>query len=359
MTHDLAAAVETAELAGLRYVSDTTPGIRRERVGDEFRYIAANGKPVQNARELDRIKHIGIPPAWTDVWISPHANGHIQATGHDAKGRKQYRYHARWRVVRDETKYHRMLAFGEALPQIRARVAADLKQPGLPREKVLATVVTLLDETAIRVGNEEYARENKSFGLTTLRNRHVKVEGAEIRFHFVGKSGKDHAVALHDRRLARIIKQCRDLPGQELFQYIADDGTRHPIESADVNAYLRAISGEDFTAKDFRTWAATVIVAATLCACGQCASPTQGKHEINAAIKAAAAKLGNTPAICKKSYVHPHILAAYLNGSLFEHAPAPVEDLAKKLDAEPHEATVLSLLRALAQIPDTGTHEGA
>jgi DNA topoisomerase-1 len=344
--HDLAAAMETAASAGLRYVSDAQPGISRERVGDCFRYRMADGTEATDARTLDRIARLAIPPAWQDVWICPSPQGHLQATGRDAKGRKQYRYHARWRAVRDETKYHRMLAFGEALPQMRERVAADLHLPGLPRVKVLAAMVALLDETAIRVGNEEYARENHSFGLTTLRNRHVDVHGTEIRLHFRGKSGKEHAISLRDRRLARVIQRCRDLPGQELFEYADADGTTHSITSDDVNDYLRAISGQDFTAKVFRTWAASVIVADALCAGGECASETEARHRITAAIKTAAAKLGNTPAICRKSYVHPQVLAAYLDGSLFTHAvPSGTTDEAP--ENEPHEATVLALLRDL------------
>lgn len=344
--HDLAAAMETAASAGLRYVSDARPGIRRERVGNGFRYLKPDGSEVTDARTLERIRALGIPPAWKDVWICPSPQGHLQATGRDAKGRKQYRYHQRWRAVRDETKYHRMLAFGEALPQIRERVAADLRLPGLPRAKVLAAMVALLDETAIRVGNEEYARENHSFGLTTLRNQHVDVQGTEIRLHFRGKSGKEHAITLRDRRLARSIQRCRDLPGQELFEYADADGTPHSVTSDDINDYLRAISGQDFTAKDFRTWAASVIVANALCADGECASITEAKHRISAAIKTAAEKLGNTPAICRKSYVHPQVLAAFQDGSLFIHiATSATEN--DNPEKEPYEATVLALLRSL------------
>src|SRR2546423_1625725 len=256
--------VIVAKAAGLRYVSDASPGIRRKRAGKNFSYIGLDGKPIHDQDELHRIRSLGIPPAWTDVWICPQPNGHIQATGRDAKGRKQYRYHPRWRAVRDETKYSRLIAFGEALPTIRARVEHDLGLPGLPREKVLATVVRLLETTLIRVGNEEYARQNRSYGLTTLRNRHVDVRGTELRFHFRGKSGKEHEVALHDRRLARVMRRLQELPGQELFQYVDEDGTRASIDSDDVNAYLREIAGEDFSAKDFRTWAGTVLCAVAL-----------------------------------------------------------------------------------------------
>ena len=309
--------IETAKAAGLRYVSDTRPGIQRKRVGKHFTYIGRDGKPIRDQQELERIKKIGIPPAWKQVWICPSPKGHIQATGRDAKGRKQYRYHPRWREVRDETKYDRMIAFGEALPTIRERVERDLLLPGLPYEKVLATLVRLLDTTHIRVGNEEYARENDSYGLTTLRNQHVEVTGAKVHFHFKGKSGKEHDIDVKDRQLAKIVKRCQDLPGHELFQYVDEQGVLRGIESGDVNDYLREISGQDFTAKDFRTWGGTVIAMGELEAEGVFDSQTQGKKNVVQAIKATAEQLGNTPAICRKCYVHPGVLDAYLDGSLF------------------------------------------
>ena len=247
--------VEAARAAGLRYVSDTNPGITRKRAGKGFTYTGPDGEKVRDKETLARIKALAIPPAWTEVWISPDEHGHIQATGRDAKGRKQYRYHARWREVRDETKFNRMVAFGKALPGIRKRVEKHLSLPGLPREKVLATVVRLLETTLIRVGNEEYARENKSFGLTTMRKQHVQVNGTELRFRFRGKSGRTHNVSVVDSRLAAVVKRCQDLPGQDLFEYVDDGGEMQDVDSADVNEYLREISGEDFTAKDFRTWA--------------------------------------------------------------------------------------------------------
>ena len=261
---------------------------------------------------------LGIPPAWTDVWICPIPHGHLQATGRDAKGRKQYRYHARWRGVRDETKYGRMLAFGEALPLIREQVECDLTLPGLPRPKVMATVIRLLETTLIRVGNAEYTRLNHSFGLTTMRDRHVDIEGSTLRFQFRGKSGKQQIVEVTDRRLAHIVKRCQDIPGQELFQYLDDEGQRHTIDSADVNDYLRQITGQEFTSKDFRTWAGTVLGALALQECGACESPRQAKTQVARAIERVAARLGNTPAICRKSYVHPAIIEAYLGGSLLQ-----------------------------------------
>jgi len=278
--------VETAQAAGLRYVHDDRPGIQRQRRGKGFRYLGPDGKPVRDRDQLRRIRSLVIPPAWTDVWICPNPQGHLQATGHDARGRKQYRYHPRWRAARDETKYDRMIAFGQALPKIRARVAQDLAQSGLPRTKVLATVVRLLETTLIRVGNEEYARENGSFGLTTLRNRHVSVEGQTVRFSFKGKSGVRHSIAVDDRRLARIVQRCQEMPGQELFQYLDEDGTPHDIDSADVNAYLQEIAGQEFTAKDFRTWAGTVLVAVALQELQAFVSQTHAKRYVGAAIEA-------------------------------------------------------------------------
>src|SRR6266542_3216588 len=266
-------SVDAAEEAGLRYVSDDSPGYRRKANGDHFEYLDTEGKRIRDEQRLLRIKRLAIPPAWTDVWICPSPNGHIQATGRDARGRKQYRYHDRWREVRDTAKYERLQAFAEALPHIRAATERDLRQPGVPRTKVLAAVVRLLEETSIRIGNEEYRRENSSFGLTTMRDRHAEFEGSTLRFRFKGKGGKEHIVELHDRRLAPIVRQCQDIPGQELFQYLDEDGQRHAIESSDVNAYLREISGGDFTAKDFRTWNGTVLAMRYLRVCPQSGSP--------------------------------------------------------------------------------------
>lgn len=337
---------ESAREAGLRYVTDHTPGIRREQHGEDFSYFSANGEQIRDEKELARIKALGIPPAWTDVWICANPRGHIQATGHDAKGRKQYRYHPKWQAVRAETKYHRSVAFGEALPQIRERIEADLALPGMPREKVLATIVRLLDETALRIGNEEYAKENESYGLTTMHNEHADVEGATVHFQFRGKSGKDHDVEVQDRRVARIVRKLEDLPGQHLFEYKDDNGEIRAIESSDVNEYLREVSGEDFTAKDFRTWEATVIVAHELRAEGPAETKTAAKHNEKAAIAKAAEHLGNTPTICKKSYVHPAVLEGYESGALLGANPA--RELARRPGLRPDEAEVLAFLHAAA-----------
>lgn len=346
---------ETAKEAGLRYVNDSMPGIRREPVGDGFRYIGVDGAPTEDERLLARARALAIPPAWTDVWIAPTSRGHIQATGRDEKGRKQYRYHPRWRAVRDETKYARMIAFAQALPYIREVVSADLGRSGLPREKVLATVVRLLDETDIRVGNAEYARENESFGLTTLENRHVEVSGSTLRFEFRGKSGKNHVAEVTDRRVARIVKRCQELPGHELFQYLDDTGERRVVESSDVNEYLHSVTGQDFTAKDFRTWGGTVAAARALRDLGGYDSEAQAKHNIVQAVKAAAEQLGNTPAICRKCYVHPSVVDAYMNGSLLSTSPGRAE---QRLAEGPNglhqdEVEVLALLLRLER-----DHEG-
>jgi len=336
-----------AKAAGLRYVNDTKPGIRR----DKGAFFDASGAAVKDEATLARIKALVIPPAWTDVWICPQANGHLQATGRDVKGRKQYRYHAKWRTVRDDVKYERMLNFGNALPAIRAEVDRALKLPGLPREKVLATIVYLLEATMMRIGNEEYARTNKSFGLTTLHNRHVKVDGSEIAFHFRGKSGVFHDIELHDRRLARIIARTRELPGQELFQYIDKEGERHSVDSSDVNDYLRTITGEEYTAKDFRTWSGTVLAALALQEFEKFDSETQAKKNIVRAIESVAAKLGNTPSICRKCYVHPAVLESYLDGSLLEGMRARArQQMQDDLQAlAPEEAAVLALLQQRLQ----------
>jgi len=340
-------STSAARAAGLRYVHDGRAGIHREAVKDGFRYLDAHGAPVEDETTLARIKGLVIPPAWQDVWICAQANGHLQATGRDARGRKQYRYHPKWRTARDEVKYERMLKFGDALPAIRHEVDRALKLPGLPREKVLATIVYLLEATMMRVGNEEYARTNKSFGLTTLRNRHVKVDGSDVQFSFRGKSGVYHKVKVHDRRLAGIVKRTRDLPGQELFQYIADDGETHSVDSSDVNDYLRNITGEEYTAKDFRTWSGTVLAALALQEFEKFDSETQAKKNIVRAIESVAEKLGNTPTICRKCYVHPAVLDAYLEGAPLDVMRERTEEkLAEDLHAlQPEEAAVLAMLQ--------------
>lgn len=336
---------ESAQAAGLRYVSDAQPGIRRLRCGKGFRYTDANGKAVRDKETLKRIRSLVIPPAWTRVWICASANGHLQATGRDARGRKQSRYHPRWREVRDETKYERMREFAAALPAIRARVAQDLALPALPRQKVLATIVSLMEQTHIRVGNAEYAKENGSYGLTTMRSKHVEVKGTEVTFSFQGKSGVRHTVSLRDRRLAKIIRRCEELPGYELFQYVDGDGTRHNIDSADVNEYLREITGQHFTAKDFRTWAGTVMTCDLLREMVPFESEAQAKKNVVAVIKQVAAKLGNTPAVCRKCYVHPAVLEAYLGGMTKQEAT-------RELDKEiaRHESALRDEERALVEL---------
>ncbi len=307
---------EAAKAAGLRYVSDSVPGMSRRGAGDRVHYLDLRGRRVRDPDELGRIRALAIPPAWTDVWICPHPNGHLQATGRDARGRKQYRYHPRWREVRDETKYDRMLAFGRALPVVRERVAASLALPGLPREKVLATIVRLLEVTLIRIGNEEYARDNDSFGLTTLHNRHVRVSGDRLHFGFRGKSGVRHAIDVRDKTLARVVKRCRELPGYELFSYLDDEGAAHSVDSSDVNEWLQQAAGEAFTAKDFRTWAGTVLAARGLCEVVGFSSETEAKRNVAAVIESVASRLGNTRAVCRKCYVHPGVIEAYLDGTL-------------------------------------------
>jgi len=308
-------SLEAAEDAGLRYVSDDQPGSSRQRNGEEFEYLDQKGKPIRDEQRLLRIKRLAIPPAWSDVWICPSPNGHIQATGRDARRRKQYRYHERWREIRDENKYDRLVNFGKALPKIRRRLKKDLALSSLPREKVLATIVQLLERSLIRVGNEEYARENKSFGLTTMQDRHVDVKGSKLRFRFRGKSGRQHEVDVTDRRIARIVMKLQDLAGQSLFQYLDDEGNARDITSQDVNEYLREITGADFTAKDFRTWAGTVLAAVALGKLGASETKRQAKTNIKHAIGAVAEVLGNTPAICRQCYIHPAVLEAYLNGN--------------------------------------------
>ncbi len=298
------------------YSTDARPGIRRVRRGRGFVYTRADGENVTDDATLSRIRSLAIPPAWTDVWISPQPRGHLQATGRDAKGRKQFRYHPRWTALRDENKYSRLIGFCAVLPRIRRRVARDLKRPGLDREKVLATIVRLMETTFIRVGNEEYARQNGSFGLTTLRSRHAKVRGSTVRLKFMGKSGKEVDAEVTDRRVARVIRQLQELPGQELFEWVDDDGERHSISSQDVNDYLRETAGEDYTAKDFRTWAGTVLAASALRGMKGFESETDAKRNVIAAIDRVARRLGNTRAVCRRSYVHPAVFDAYMEGSL-------------------------------------------
>ena len=336
--------VESAQAAGLRYVSDTQPGIRRKRAGKGFAYVGTDGKTIRDAKELSRIRSLAIPPAYTDVWICPSPSGHIQATGRDARGRKQYRYHPKWREVRDETKFGRMLGFSQALPKIRARLERDLSLPGLPREKVLATVVRLLERTCIRVGNDEYAKSNRSYGLTTLQDRHVEISGSNLRFEFRGKSGKTHKVDLSDRRLARIVERCQDLPGEDLFQYLDDDNVRQTIGSGDVNEYIREISGQEFTAKDFRTWAGTLLAIEALTKIGSFSTQRNAKSNVLKAIDQVAEQLNNTRSVCRKYYVHPAVLESYLDGKLLEHLGNGSKQGAKdELAAD--EAAVVRLLQ--------------
>jgi DNA topoisomerase-1 len=333
---------------GLRYVSDQDPGIRRRPArGHGVNYFHPDGSAVTDAKTLDRIRALAIPPAWTDVWICPRPDGHIQAVGRDRRGRKQYRYHDRWRTQRDSHKFERLIAFGRALPRLRKRVDEDLARPGLPREKVLAAVIRAMELTLIRVGNEEYARQNRSFGLTTLRDRHVKIASRRAVFEFRGKGGKPHRTGFNDRRLARILKACQDLPGQRLFQYLDEAGERRAVESADVNAYIREALGDDFSAKDFRTWAATVAAARALTLAGPCAGAADAKRNVTACVKAVAGLLGNTAAVARSAYIHPALLQAYADGRL---------DLKAGADHRAFELAVLRFLEtardAADKVPD-------
>ena len=343
--------VESAKAAGLRYTPDSKPGIQRRPWRKAFRYIAVDGSPLRDVEALGRIKSLAIPPAWKDVWICPNANGHLQATGRDAKGRKQNRYHPRWREVRDETKYERMLLFGKALPTIRERVEDDLAAVGLPRRKVLATIVRLMETTFMRVGNEEYARENRSYGLTTMRGKHVHVEGSTITFKFAGKSGVKHNINVSDRKLANIIRKCQDIPGYELFQYLDSDGEHHSIDSSDVNEYLREISGQDFTAKDFRTWAGTILACIMLREFQQFETDREAKKNVVRAIEAVAARLGNTPSVCRKCYVHPAVFECYMSGAMLKVAKQRVDQALEDEQEEvrdelrKEEAAVMQLLQ--------------
>jgi DNA topoisomerase-1 len=341
------AAEDVARSAGLRYVYDSMPGYRRIRAGRGFRIVDAEGRPVRDKDELDRIRALAIPPAWTDVWVCPHTDGHIQATGRDARGRKQYRYHHRWRAVRDETKFDRLTSFGRALPKIRRRVRRDLARNGIGRERVLATVVELLDRTFLRVGNDEYARDNGSYGLTTLRGSHVVVSGPQITFSFRGKGGKLVSLDIEHPRCARVIRRCRDLPGYRLFRYVDDDGELGSVDSDHVNAYLREITGEDLSAKDFRTWAGTVLFARAAHEAGPGRSARDTTKRLNDAIGVVAEMLGNTPAVCRACYVHPAVVDSYVDGSFEslwdQHAGARIAGL------RGDEATLLGMLRTLSR----------
>jgi DNA topoisomerase-1 len=322
---------DRATPAGLRHSTDAQPGIRRRRVGRGFSYLGPDGERISDRATLDRIRALAIPPAWTDVWICRLPNGHLQATGRDARGRKQHRYHPDFRAHREASKFDRLVAFARVLPALRARVDEDLARPGLPREKVLAAVVRLLELTLIRVGNEEYARLNRSFGLTTLRDRHARVAGSGVRFRFRGKSGRQHEVGLRDRRLAAIVRRCQELPGQELFQYVADDGTPTGVASEDVNDYLRAAAGADVSAKDFRTWAGTVLAYRALRSLPTPPTEHAARRNVVAAMRLAADRLGNTPAVARSSYVHPALVEAYLDGGVRPTAAAANEPAAEIL----------------------------
>ncbi|GGH32645.1 DNA topoisomerase [Alsobacter metallidurans] len=338
---------EAAEQAGLVYVSDEEPGFRRRRSGKGVSYLDLDGKAIRDPKTLERIRKLAVPPAYTDVWICPDPNGHIQATGRDDKGRKQYRYHPRWREVRDSDKFEHMLEFAKGLPALRERIDADMGKRGLPREKVLATVVQLLENTLIRVGNADYVKQNKSYGLTTLQDRHVKIDGQELRFAFKGKSGKTWKLKVKDRRIARLVKACQDIPGQHLFQYFDENGERQPVTSADVNAYLKEATGRDITAKDFRTWAGTVLAAMTLREFETVDNQARTKKTIKAAVERVAIRLGNTPTICRKCYVHPEVFNAYLDGGLVESIEEEVDaELRDNLEKmKPEEAAILVVLQ--------------
>jgi DNA topoisomerase I len=338
---------DAAKQAGLHYVNSSAPGIRRQKRGRSFRYAGPDGKQIRDKETLARIAALVIPPAWTDVWICRDPIGHLQVTGHDARGRKQYRYHSRWREVRDESKYEKLISFARALPRIRRRVASDLRRGGLPREKVLAAIVKLLETTLVRVGNDEYAETNKSFGLTTMRDRHVKVARSKVHMEFSGKSGIDHEIDIRDPKLVKIVKRCRDLPGQELFQYRDEHDGVHDIGSADVNEYLQQISGQDFTAKDFRTWAGTALAAQALQEFEDFDTKAAARRNVTKAIERVAERLGNTKAVCRKCYVHPAVVDAYMDRSLIETLKKRAEtELKRGMSRLPaQEAAVLALLQ--------------
>jgi len=347
-------APDSARIAGLRYVDDgRIEGIRRVGSKHRVRYVRPDGRAVSDPAELARLKSLAIPPAWSHVWICPDPRGHLQATGRDARGRKQYRYHARWREVRDEVKYGRLIAFAQTLPRIRRRTAVDVRKNGLTRDKVLAAVVQLLEKTLIRVGNEEYARDNGSVGLTTMRDQHATVSGTVVRFEFRGKSRVEHAIDLRDARLAKIVKACRELPGYELFQYVDEDGHRQAIDSADVNAYLREISGEDFTAKDFRTWAGTVLAAKALAEIATFSSNTEAKRNVVKAIESVARRLGNTKAVCRKCYIHPAILDAYMDGATIATKARAVRPAKSRSALTGEEAAVVGIIERRLRLRKT------
>jgi DNA topoisomerase I len=338
---------DAAALAGLQYVNDSTRGIRREKRGRSFGYVGPDDKAIRDGETLDRIRALVIPPAWKDVWICSSPNGHLQVTGRDARGRKQYRYHSRWREIRDDNKYEKLISFAQSLPRIRRRVTRDLRRKGLPREKVLATVVKLLETTLIRVGNDEYAKSNNSFGLTTMRDRHLKVAGSKISLEFNGKSGINHEIDIRDPKLAKIVRRCQELPGQELFQFVDEKGGVHDVGSADVNEYLRTISGQDFTAKDFRTWAGTALAAQALQEFEDFDTAAAAKRNVTTAIERVAERLGNTKTVCRKCYIHPAVIDAYMDRSLIatlkERTESELRGSLSRLPAE--EAAVLALLQ--------------
>lgn len=336
---------QVAKKAGLRYVTDSKPGYSRKPSGKSWQYFDTKGARITDQEEIDRINKIGIPPAYSEVWICPQANGHIQATGLDEKGRKQYRYHTDWSDARKATKFDRMKQFGEALPKIRRQIGTDLNQPGLPQEKVLATLIHLLEKTLIRVGNEEYAKENKSYGLTTMQNKHVDIDDNAIKFTFKGKSNKYHEITLRDKKLAKIVKELQDLPGQDLFQYVDEDDNLHEIHSDDINTYLQEITGQDFTAKDFRTWQGTVLALVELLKYEQAQTDTEVKRNLNEAIKAVASELGNTPAVCRKAYIHPKLLETYTQAKTLEAlSKCTPQQLEKYKQLRREEAVIMAFM---------------
>ena len=353
--------VDTAEAAGLRYVTDAAPGIRRKRHGRGFVYLGPDGQPIRDREQLRRFRALVIPPAWTDVWICADPAGHLQVTARDARGRKQYRYHPSFRERRDESKFERMLALSDVLWMIRERVERDISLPGLARDKVMATVVWLLERTLIRIGTDEYAKANNSYGLTTLRRRHVAVAGAKVDFEFRGKSGIEHSVSITDRRIARIVQRCQELPGWELFKYIDDEGRKQSVEAADINEYLRQITGREVTAKDFRTWAGTMLAAESLRAMGPAATKKQAEKNVVAAVDRTKEKLGNTRAVCRKYYIHPVLLEAYLAGDVLP--PLPEKEWSERGAGGPvklrrHEAETLAFLKSRLEAkrpPDTSS----
>lgn len=341
-----ASSVHSARMSGLRYVTDRIQGITRRKKGKNFCFYSLRRQVIRNPIELRRIKALAVPPAWTDVWISPFSDSHLQATGRDARGRKQFRYHSTWREVRDQNKYDRLTLFGRVLPKLRRHVARDLALPGLPRPKVIAVIVKLLETTFIRIGNDEYARENQSFGLTTMRNKHVKVSGPKIRFQFRGKSGIARDMYFSDRKLAQIVRRCQELPGQDLFQYLDEDGQPHAVNSSDVNDYLRRVTAIDLTAKDFRTWAGTILAARALAELKCLGSKTEAKRNLVKAIESVAKKLGNTRAVCRKCYIHPAVVNSYLDGTLVASLNQSIR--AQRADSlsglTPEETAVMAIL---------------